>query len=320
MRAPPLDDPAWLPHALTSEGVLLAHATPDALRRAAFLDGREAFADATCTVSEKVFVAAGAGWPKTPLPAILHVSFCGSTLLARMLDVPGRTIVYREPAFQIGLADRHAAGGSVEALLLSSTAAFTRPVAGATAIVKPTNWANALLPVWGEARAIRPAFVTMAPRAFLTAVFRGGRERISFTLRVAEHLARVTEVGPTLIASAAGSSTVSLERAAALVITALALQCRLFADARRRLSCGDGCVVDAAEVFADPHAAALRVAAALGIADLTPASAETRHAKGGAAHSAERERAANAAVEAGNRDAFAHALRWAETKRLSFAV
>jgi hypothetical protein len=267
-----------------------------------------------------VFVAAGVAWPKTPLPVILHVSFCGSTLLARMLDVPGRTIVYREPAFQIALADRHAAGEPVEALLLPSTAAFTRPVAGATAIVKPTNWANALLPVWAEARAIRPAFVTMAPHAFLTAVFRGGRERISFTPRVAEHLARVTEGGPTLIASAAGSSTAPLERAAALVIAALALQCRFFADARRRLGCGNGCVVDAAEVFADPRAAALRVAAALGIADLTPASAETRHAKGGAAHSTERERAANTAVQLGNRDTFARALPWAETERLSFAV
>lgn len=311
-------DPALIPHGIDESGNIAFERTTSAqIRAASFLDGRE-------PIGTPAGVAAPAALARrlsavSPVPTILHVSFCGSTLLARLLDRPGRALVYREPAIQIALADRLVAGLPIAPALAVATALLGRPVDGDVAVVKPTNWANVLLPAWAEQRMIAPLFLTMSPRRFLTAVFRGGRDRIAFTLRAASHFAQGDPDGSTLFAAAVAQDEEPLARAARLTLVALELQLRLFAAARMQL--GSGPVMDEAEIRADPVAAAERAADIFGLpAPLDPGPAIAAHAKDSARRfQPEAEAATNRAIEDHHGSTFDAALRWAARAELNFA-
>lgn len=84
-------------------------------------------------------VRGAAGW-------IVHTAFCCSTLLARCLDHPGRTLVLKEPLVLTRLADLlrddRAGGLPLDQLLRL----MERVYPGESALIKPSNYANALLP------------------------------------------------------------------------------------------------------------------------------------------------------------------------------
>lgn len=309
--------PALLPHAMPDAGTIeFRRITAAAVRQASFLDGRVPVGEpaGACSISE-LLVALRHTPDPGPLPMIFHVSFCGSTLLSRLLDVPGHALVYREPAIQIALADRHAAGLRVGDALAVSTALLGRPVDGAAAIVKPTNWANVLLPVWADGGAIVPIFITMRPRAFLTAVFRGGRDRMAFTIRAAEHFAKVFPEGPEIIAAAVRADREPLAQAARLALVALELQLRLFSATRERFGVGGGCTLDERDIRRNPVAAAQHAAAGLGLDRLAPLIAGrdmTAHAKDpGQRFSRTAEKRADRTVGAQYGSLFDAALGWA---------
>jgi hypothetical protein len=314
-----LDDPHWIPAALDGDAIVLARVDPARVRRLAFLDGREAFADETRRVPLAEFLAAATAWDAAPAPTILHVSFCGSTLLARLLDVAGRTIVYREPAIQIALADAQARGALDPAVLAAVTAALARSVAGARAITKPSSWANALMPHWTATRAIRPVFVTMAPRAFLRAVFRGGRERIAYTLRLAALLAPLADAEGGVLKRATAPDP--LDTAARIALAALQFQTTLMRDARRTLDADLASVTTSETLLATPDVAARRCASVLGIPDLTPPTPPPTHAKASdRPYSIDRERAADAEVERHHAVRLDAALGWGEANGFDFAI
>lgn len=318
MITPVLHDPAWLPHALEPAGVRLVRASPERLRAASFLDGREPFGDAEASVSFATFAAAAAAWPATPMPSVLHVSFCGSTLLSRLLDIPGWTIVYREPAIHIALADRVSAGLPLSDVLRQTTAAFARQVGEARPIVKPTSWANALIPSWAAARAIDPVFVTMEARDFLRAVFRGGRDRIGYTMRLASHLRSLVTQTPAWLEAATGDRGEPLDVAARVTLVALAAQTALMRGARATLHLSSDRVIDASSIFSDPRAAGERVASIFGLGRID-SEAIGRHAKApDALFSRNDEQATNHAMEAHHALRFDAALRWAERTGLRF--
>lgn len=244
--------------------VTFVQTTASRLRAAAFLDGRVPLGEGP---SRSVAIGELPRDAAAPAPMLLHVSFCGLTLLSRLLDVPGRTLSLREPRVQVDLADWRAAFGLepppdvLVAAIRGTTALLSRPVANERVVMKPSNWANVLLPDWARGpAAIDPVFLTMAPRAFVTAVFRGGRERLGFTMRGASHFARLRPDGEEIVGAAIGQSTDPLDRAARLAVAALAFQHALFADACALGGWDEDRVIDFATLRADPVATALRVA------------------------------------------------------------
>lgn len=81
---------------------------------------------------------------------IFHTAFCGSTLLARSLDLPGRSLVLREPSALLQLADLRrglsTSGLTADTLLPTTLDLLARPfIAGERVILKPTNLANNLV-------------------------------------------------------------------------------------------------------------------------------------------------------------------------------
>jgi hypothetical protein len=71
---------------------------------------------------------------------IWHTSFCGSTLLARMLHVAPHTVSLREPLALRRLSDMHDSGGDVAHLLVPVVKLLARPWnPGGRVVLKPTH-------------------------------------------------------------------------------------------------------------------------------------------------------------------------------------
>lgn len=247
-----LADPHYLPHRIDPGAGLATFVPTDRARltRPSFIDGRSDFATgAPVNFPLDAVVAAEAEAPPGPDQMIFHVSFCGSTLLARMLELPGAAFVLKEPNALVDLADWKKAGGQIGpalAWLRGSLRRRWRP--DEPVVVKPSNWANNLLPeLTADPAAIRPLFVTMARRPFLIAVLRGGRDRLAFTARAAAHLAATSQVQ-----AAIAASDDPLTRAVHLAAVTLHVQMQAFA-----ALCRSGQAIDAAELTGAPVEAAL---------------------------------------------------------------
>lgn len=142
-------DPDWLPHTFDVEGVNLTFVhVPDAARGELMFLSDEHFAgDFEKVTIPAAAVAAEIGEAsRAPIHFIFHTGFCGSTLLAGALDLPGTRV--KEPDVLINLANRmirsddQANRQRLELVLRL----LQRPGApGEPVIVKPTNFANRLL-------------------------------------------------------------------------------------------------------------------------------------------------------------------------------
>lgn len=253
-----LADPGWYLHRIDPAGgaATFVPTRPDLLTRPSFIDGRDDFAcGPAVTVSLGRLLEAPPPQAAGPERMIFHVSFCGSTLLARMLELPGAAFVLKEPAALVDLADwKKAAPGDARlapALAMVRAALGRRWSADEPVMVKPSNWVNNLLPDLTRDPALRAVFVTMARRPFLVAILRGGRDRLAFTARAAAHLATTQEEQGWLRAAIAASDD-PLARAVRLAAVTLHVQMRAFAAVAV-----PGRAIDAAAVTGDPVAAAL---------------------------------------------------------------
>ena len=153
-------DPTWLPHALalgTGLHMRFVRVDEETLRESAFLDhrmagGAHSVRDVEISLSDLPALAhdhEGGGYS-----VILHTAFCGSTLLARLLDRPGAVSALREPAVLASLADVKrtliAKGGQNARDLTRAIFAFVMrllvrtPPKGEIVVLKPTNLANGL--------------------------------------------------------------------------------------------------------------------------------------------------------------------------------
>lgn len=144
-------DPQWIPHTYDVNGRQLTavHVTREERETLVFLgedDYRGRFPRATHDLAD---VAAHVGSaPAAPLHYIFHTAFCCSTLLAKALEVPGTSLVLKEPDILINLANRFIRSEDLAnrqrlALVLRLLARPFEP--GETVIVKPTNFANRLI-------------------------------------------------------------------------------------------------------------------------------------------------------------------------------
>ncbi len=294
------------------------------LQRASFLDGRE-----TIAVGEPVTLSAVAALD-LPLPPsdepdrfLFHMSFCGSTLLTRLLEQPGKALVLREPHGLVGLADWKAKRGHRQDPRVQRYANVARASLRARwekderIVVKPTNWCNNLIPELCGPN-VRPLFVTIAPRNFLRAVFRGNRERIAFTILAAQHFAARAPADAALLAAAVRDLPESLDRAAAIILLALHFQQRAFGAAMAAGGWGSAHLIDYEQIVAAPFEAGEAANRALDLG-LTPneiaegvGRSMSRNAKlAGRGFSAEGQDGVNDAIEHGHARHFDAAMAWA---------
>lgn len=176
--APDLQSPDWLLAGVDAGGARFhfARVTRETYRRSAFLDHRieprpQEVASATAAEIDRL--------PHTGQPAgyVLHTAFCCSTLLARCLDHPGRTLVLREP-----LVLSHLAGARRERQPWAGEAArralrlLDRAYAGERVLVKPSNFANALAPDLLTAPGRRIVLLSCGLKAFLVSVLKKREE------------------------------------------------------------------------------------------------------------------------------------------------
>ncbi len=145
-------DPDWLPHTFDESGTALTSVhVPRADRaRLTFLsdDHYRGEFPKVAHPAEALQEAAAAAPGPAALHFIYHTSFCCSTLLAKAIEIPNRTLGLREPDVLINLANRfiRSEDAANRARLGLVLRLLERPYSAERAvIVKPTNFANRLI-------------------------------------------------------------------------------------------------------------------------------------------------------------------------------
>lgn len=143
-------DPRWLPHTYDLSGSLLTSVfVPRESRAGLTFLSDEHFANKFRKVTHPA-AAVGASVEEAleaPLHFIFHTAFCGSTLMLRALDIPGRSHGLKEPDVLINLGNRlirsdDAPNRQRLRLVLRLLARPLNP--GEVMVVKPSNIANRL--------------------------------------------------------------------------------------------------------------------------------------------------------------------------------
>ncbi len=308
-----------------SGNAVIADTDSARLQAASFLDGREAFA----AEEQLVSIRPADLLPLRPAAFVFHVGFCGSTLLARLLDQPGSVLALREPQCLTDIASQRRAIRAGQAI-----AGFAPIIGHALAnlgqgderiVIKPSNWINGALPDLVACGAIaRAVFLTCDRREFLIAAFRGGRDRLAFCARLASELADEFANGTAILAHEAALDCDPLDRIARICALLHAMQEALFAQTRARAAIPDAALLTFAELIADPAGTVARAQAALGL----PAGNAAAEKDALSAHSKDPQRrfssvdsaAANAVVEHHHAARFDQALAWAAALNLGTAT
>jgi hypothetical protein len=311
---------------LTKAEAELIPATAAALREASFIDGRIDFSCGPARVIALSELLRSEQVPAPPARMIFNTGFCGSTLLARLLDVPGEALVLREPNCLADLANQQAAAerqgtdldglGDVAGAILRH---LSRPwIEGETVVVKPSSWANNLVPLLVGTEPIHPLFLVSTRDSYLKSVFRGGPERLSFAARAAVHLSSAGDEGARLVDAALRADDDQIGQLARVAMVGFEIQLRQFHAASASNAWGPDHWLDQAELMTDPLAAARKAAAALALdlgAELISANVDAwsaRHAKSPRDHfSRGQEEEAFAAMPEGERRRVADTLAWA---------
>jgi hypothetical protein len=258
-------DPAWLPHGFepASDTLRFVRLGRAARRAPPFLDGRRIGPElerATAPIEALAFAPADG----TRCHFIFHSAFCGSTLLARALDIEGRSLALKEPNILGSLLQQAAAAGSAGAVkrpLETVLALLERPFEpGETIILKPSDGANplaaAMLALRPEAKAIllyRPL-----PQFLLSVVRRGQSGRL-WARRHVSRFARLPEYRLEADVLPAGELA-DLQVAALGWLQHQAAFARLLGDLPERVA-----AIEADSLFADPAGTVERAARWFGL-------------------------------------------------------
>ncbi len=260
-------DPEWLPHTFGPDGSELTFVrVPRAEHERLMFLSEEHYAGkfAKRTEPAAAMAAAAKAASEAPLHFIFHTAFCGSTLLVRALDLPGRTAGLKEPDVLINIANRltnsdDRANRDRLRLVLGLLARPFGP--GESVIVKPTNFANRLLLPALEERPEARAVLLFSdlPTLLRSLVKRGIWGRI-WARRLYRSAAAWTSLDP-------GYDAGELFELTDLQVAGLAwlMQVRHFDEAARRLP-DRTMVIDSADFLAGPAETVRQVAGFFGIA------------------------------------------------------
>ncbi len=171
----------------------------ETIRRLSFLDGRYPISKAGKKIS--IPITSALSWQEmNVLPPsgrmIFHTSFCGSTLLANMVQEKYNHLIYREPHILVKLANLRALGAysdgspKIWPLLLKFTCGQLSKTwhSEANASVKPSNWMNTLLPdLMANNLCDNSMVISNGLEDFVLANLRGGKSRISYSMELLNH-------------------------------------------------------------------------------------------------------------------------------------
>lgn len=323
-----LVEPHFWPHRvdIAADEITLLDVERHALRACTFLDGRNEFwRGSGCRLR-----LSGCDPESRSLEGgdryIFHVGFCGSTLLTRLLDQPGAALLLREPRILTDVASYRAGLDAIadddgrvdDALGVARRLLRRRWSSSEATVVKPSNWANNLIPaLCADATTIRPLFLSMGRRAFVLAVLRGGSERLAFAARAALHFSAATLADAEQVACLLRRHVERTQTLIALAALAHRFQTQLFDDACKRSGWSDAHRLSLEILLADPQAAVVKAAAALDIdvpGSSSLANSSIRHSKNpGLIYSQEAQDAADARIEVTHGFRIDNAIEWCGT-------
>ena len=178
LTAVDLETPDWLLAGfdIESQCYHLAHVDRETYRRSAFLDHRiqpvpQQLGLAGAVEADRFLHQVEQG-ERRPVTIILHTAFCASTLLAGCLDLPGRTLVLKEPLVLSRLAQLKRSHASEADSAMTHAdwdrhcrrvlALCERAYGQERVVIKPSNFANALIPEWAAPGAKHRRYVLMS--------------------------------------------------------------------------------------------------------------------------------------------------------------
>ena len=269
-----LNEPANFLHSMDIDGdrATFIRTSRTLLSEATFVDGRSPIGLAPPETTLLSSLTGPTANQIHPSRFIFHMSFCGSTQLARLIDVPRHSLVLKEPNCLVDLSNwkslNRRAGKPTQRLGAAIRLAknlLGRPFAlGEAVTVKPSSWANNLIDeLASEGTGGLPVFVTIDRSAFLRAVFRGGTDRMAFAAQLAWHMASEIPEGDHLLELAVGAGRDPLAKAANMALVAHHLQLNAFGRALRRRGWGNDRFIDFRQVTGSPYDAALKACRAL---------------------------------------------------------
>ncbi len=188
LTSTPLPDPTWFPIGFDLKADTLTFLKTDrqALSGAAFLDQR--FYPSTPEIKAIALTAAMQKPVKSdPVNWIFHTAFCCSTLMARALDIPDKSLALKEPdiLMQLANARRMAAQTGTSEKTLTALEALVLNLLGRrfspeeAIIIKPTNPANPLIDL-ALSRGETCLFMVSSLEDFLISVIKKGEACRSF--------------------------------------------------------------------------------------------------------------------------------------------
>lgn len=173
-------DALWLPNRYDESQDLIhfVRLTREEHRAVTFITDEYISADAPRLVLRRSDVAAAAG-PPAPLHFIFHSAYCCSTVLARAVDIEGKSMGLKEPLILNDLtgwrrrgADPRQLGAILDAVLTLLAQPFAP---GEAVVVKPSNVLNSLAPALLGLRPRSNALLLYAPLPdFLRSIARKG--------------------------------------------------------------------------------------------------------------------------------------------------
>jgi hypothetical protein len=174
-------DPAWLAHRLDLRGdrVMFRH-VPRAMHSAGPFLTDELIGDQPEAICDRASAVSAARAQAAPVRFLFHSAFCGSTVLARALDLPGHAMALSEPTLLndiTGFRRRGEVQGAEMARLLDDALLLLarRWEPGERVVIKPSNILAALMPPMMALRPEAQAVLLFAPlHDFLLSVARKG--------------------------------------------------------------------------------------------------------------------------------------------------
>ena len=297
------------------------------LRQHSFIDGRtDFFAGPPRQIALSEFVSTE-GPPAPPTSYIFHLAFGGSTLISRLLDVPGHALALREPNCLAQLANHRASDDwrDTQAPEFAKVINAVRNHLGRRwadaerVVVKPSNWANNLLPeLLGGMTARAVLFLVSSRVSFVRSVLRGGPDRIAFAARAAVHLSGADPAGARWVSEALAADDSAPDRLIRLACVLHAIQLEIFHATSARCALGVENWLNRDELAANAFAASRRAAQLLeldlpdaAIADNVKRWASTDAKDPGQSYSRAQEGAKDAALAVETDALIERALGWA---------
>lgn len=192
-------DTGWFVENFDAESTTLSFVHTDRQTRARqpFLDGRwnREGLERREVPLESLAAQMQRGGSEPAINFIWHASYCCSTLIAELLDLPGRSMSLREPLVLVSVADAKRAGQFGGAhmpprLLELVLCLLARTANSERVLVKPSNFANNLIQDAARRSQGKVLFLYADLESFLTSIEKGGDGLGKYVRRLFGNLAR----------------------------------------------------------------------------------------------------------------------------------